>query len=367
MGLIVAVILPWVLGVQVAALLLGPRGSVSKKLAHGYLLGSMMTIVFLQAFHLLGCRLSFSAIAMCMGAFIAGIGILSFRSAWGALAFYRGSGWRLAATLSWRHLAALAVLTAIFVQLALVAVETTQRPTFPWDAWRGWEPETLQAYDAQIPIKQNSDCGQLRNRGNAGSSLDDAGSRRTQTSNDASSLAFGLRGHRVCHLCTQPRSRQPDGEPSLRLWRVEHALPLNTRSPRRLRGHMADPFFHTGLACLAGIRDVQATAASGPDLPLRADLHTLQERRPGNGVDTAVLPARRSIALEEGFHSHAALCGRSRNHVADCGAGGLVARQFADTGSWHTRAGQRIHQVAARSESSTCSLARYSRPSGKQR
>jgi hypothetical protein len=149
MGLIVAVILPWVLGVQVTALLLGPRGSVSKKLAHGYLLGSMMTIVFLQAFHLLGCRLSFSAIAMCMAAFVTGIGLLSFRSAWGASASYRGSGWRLAATLSWRHLAALAVLTAIFVQLALVTVETTQRPTFPWDAWRGWEPETLQAYDAQ--------------------------------------------------------------------------------------------------------------------------------------------------------------------------------------------------------------------------
>jgi hypothetical protein len=148
--LLVATALPWILGLQIALLLFGERAGIVKLAGHGYALGVVYSVVAVYSLDLLGIALQFKTVAL---AFLAGIAVLALpsylklKARTGESLRHNPSEREEQAPIAYAIVATL--LCVIVLQIAIIGNELFLRPTFPWDAWRGWEPKTLQFYDSQ--------------------------------------------------------------------------------------------------------------------------------------------------------------------------------------------------------------------------
>lgn len=147
---ILSIVIPWLSGSVLARIFLGPSYHLSSYLGHGYLLGYVVVILWMSLFDAAGISLYFWPLL----AAVAATGVackfaLSIPATVSTIDGYSGPVFKPSvgseiAAWKWLVLGILATIT--FLQFKLVHDEALLRPTFPWDAWRGWEPETLQHF-----------------------------------------------------------------------------------------------------------------------------------------------------------------------------------------------------------------------------
>tara|TARA_R110002094_G_scaffold7498_37_gene16871 strand:- start:73 stop:1449 length:1377 start_codon:yes stop_codon:yes gene_type:complete len=144
LALLLAVAIPWVFGLMLARWLSGPGRSVFLYLGQGYILGAFAVVWLIKAWDAGGLTLGFWPIA---GALM----LLSILLLAGMLRGAR-SGSTIPhtepslTTNSWQKGFMLLLCLAMGVHLLFVVQELLLRPTFPWDAWRGWEPKVIQFF-----------------------------------------------------------------------------------------------------------------------------------------------------------------------------------------------------------------------------
>jgi hypothetical protein len=152
--LLVALLLPWVVGVTWLLALRSPtrRTSVLQAIAYGHLVGILVLTLIMRAATALGLRWSFIAIAAALGVLlIAGIAVRALPARRSTAANPRPIA--LDDPFAWRWLAVLAsVLLAI--RLANLAAEVMLRPLYPWDAWTQWatKAKVWSALHAMVPF-----------------------------------------------------------------------------------------------------------------------------------------------------------------------------------------------------------------------
>lgn len=144
LALLLAVAIPWVFGLMLARWLSGPGRSLFLYLGQGYILGAFAVVWLIKAWDAGGLTLGFWPIA---GALM----LLSILLLAGMLHGAR-SGSTIPhtepslTTNSWQKGFMLLLCLAMGVHLLFVVQELLLRPTFPWDAWRGWEPKVIQFF-----------------------------------------------------------------------------------------------------------------------------------------------------------------------------------------------------------------------------
>ncbi|MEE4378783.1 MAG: hypothetical protein V2J55_14920 [Candidatus Competibacteraceae bacterium] len=149
MSLVLAIVLPWLLGV--VWLRKGGVSQWSLLLAYGYLLGILFTTLLLRALDSLGLTLSFPLCALLLSVLIF-FGIQQTRTLWqwngsGSLAAWRHQPF-------WHHLLFGLVLVGIAVKFYGFAVEIGARPLYPWDAWTTWgvRPQVWFEFKQLVPF-----------------------------------------------------------------------------------------------------------------------------------------------------------------------------------------------------------------------
>ncbi|MBN7797775.1 hypothetical protein [Parahaliea mediterranea] len=149
-GLTVAILLPWLTGTLLARLALWGECPLTLKLAHGYLLGNFATIVLIRICDALGWQFSFWGICASLGILsiiaLLSTSILRSRPSFNSTQILKPEPVRL---LAWHWFVLTILLGLTLIQVFAIAQEIILRPTFPWDAWRGWEPKTIQYFTSQ--------------------------------------------------------------------------------------------------------------------------------------------------------------------------------------------------------------------------
>ncbi|MCR9185093.1 MAG: hypothetical protein NXH81_06840 [Halieaceae bacterium] len=165
-AILVALLLPWLLGCQLARWLMGATHPLSSCLGYGYLLGLLLVTWTIKACDALALPLQFWSITAVL--------LLTTGVAYGALYRYGGSTYSAAGLQPARppkHLPSLWKI-GIVGMLSLATVghfvgvthELLLRPTFPWDAWSSWQPEAIQYFDHRslyAPVDTNRNYGEL--------------------------------------------------------------------------------------------------------------------------------------------------------------------------------------------------------------
>lgn len=147
---LLGIVLPWLQGALLARLLLGHRVNLPSVLAHGLLLGYISVLILLVLYDRLGRPFSYPELISIVGLLTLALGLFLARAS-------RSPSVDAARTLNTtrrglrvRARAAVALLLGlIFLQVAFVASEVILRPTYAWDAWSSWAPETLQHFSSQ--------------------------------------------------------------------------------------------------------------------------------------------------------------------------------------------------------------------------
>lgn len=146
---LLGIVLPWLQGALLARLLLGNRANLPSVLAHGLLLGYISVLILLVLYDRLGRPFSYPELIGIVGLLTLALGLFLARASRSPSVAARSlnstrRGLRLTAR------AAVALLPGlIFLQVAFVASEVILRPTYAWDAWFSWGPETLQHFSSQ--------------------------------------------------------------------------------------------------------------------------------------------------------------------------------------------------------------------------
>lgn len=143
MGLLAALLLPWLLGVTwLRARWLHPVNlNWPTLLGYGYIAGALATTLVMRLLDLLGMRLSFTGIALTLVLLIA-------LGAWaGRGSSWRGTGPDAHALTGWERAAFAGLLALIAIRLAGLGLEIAWQPLFPWDAWSQWATKARVWYE----------------------------------------------------------------------------------------------------------------------------------------------------------------------------------------------------------------------------
>lgn len=141
MGLTLAIVLPWLLGiVWLQWLWRQPRAGYQWALVmgYGYLLGMLLATVVMRLLDALGLGLEFWSVAFVLVALIGTGIILSWRIPWRIP--WRSPEYGRTAELQvfWRRAVWILLLILILMRLGGLGAEILLRPLFPWDAWSTW-------------------------------------------------------------------------------------------------------------------------------------------------------------------------------------------------------------------------------------
>jgi hypothetical protein len=144
--LLLAVSLPWVFGLMLARWLSGPGRSVFLYLGQGYILGTFAVVWLIKVWDAGGLTLGFWPIAgalMSLSILLLAGMLLATKS--GSTIPHTEPG---LTNNSWQKgfILLLLLCLAMAAHLLFVVQELLLRPTFPWDAWRGWEPKVIQFF-----------------------------------------------------------------------------------------------------------------------------------------------------------------------------------------------------------------------------
>lgn len=162
-----SIAVPWATGACIARLALGKAQPVALYLGHGLLLGYVVVIACFALFNLAKVPLNFLPVLAIVAFTGLAAGVLAWRtSATGQPRLTAPSSTPLIRSAiplwQWALIGLLAVMTVY--QLKFLHDEVLLRPTFPWDAWRGWEPETLQHFQEKAlnaPIQTVGNYGTI--------------------------------------------------------------------------------------------------------------------------------------------------------------------------------------------------------------
>lgn len=142
--LTVAAVLPGICGFGIARLLLGPGHHKTLYIAHAYLVGILLLTLLAQLWNFAGIPLTFGLLAASL--------LLVAAPGWWIIT--RGAADQRGATKcspsnpgAWQFWVTLALGCMAVTHVVLLLQEVCFRPTFPWDAWRGWSPKAIQFFD----------------------------------------------------------------------------------------------------------------------------------------------------------------------------------------------------------------------------
>ncbi|MEQ9465361.1 MAG: hypothetical protein RJQ10_16995 [Haliea sp.] len=144
---IVAILLPWLFGSVVARSLSGPGRSVWLYLGQGYILGILAVVWLTKAWDASGWTLNLRTMAgtLILLTALTSLGILHRKISVRATV-PRPADLPHSPTASWQRAILALLCLGMGTHLYAVAQELFLRPTFPWDAWRGWEPKVIQFF-----------------------------------------------------------------------------------------------------------------------------------------------------------------------------------------------------------------------------
>ena len=146
---LLGIVLPWLHGALLARLLLGHRANLPSVLAHGLLLGYISVLILLVLYDRLGRPFSYPELISIVGLLTVALGLFLARASRSpSVDAARRLNTRRSLRIRARAAVAL-LLGLIFLQVAFVASEVILRPTYAWDAWSSWAPETLQHFSSQ--------------------------------------------------------------------------------------------------------------------------------------------------------------------------------------------------------------------------
>lgn len=144
-GLLVALFLPWILGVVWLRVRWLKADGIAwpALLGYGYLVGALATTLVMRLLDLMGIRLGFFPVALVLILLIA-LGLWGGRSLpWRELRI--GSDWRDLP--GWRKTLFAALLGVVAFRLAGLCLEIIWQPLFAWDAWARWATKARVWYE----------------------------------------------------------------------------------------------------------------------------------------------------------------------------------------------------------------------------
>lgn len=143
LGLMVALLLPWLLGVIWLRIRWLKAGNIiwPTLLGYGYLVGALATTLVMRMLDLLGLHLGFTNIALALVLLIA-LGIRAGRgTSWSRM----GVDWHGLA--GWHKAAFAGLLGLVVIRLCGLGLEVIWQPLFPWDAWTAWATKARVWYE----------------------------------------------------------------------------------------------------------------------------------------------------------------------------------------------------------------------------
>ena len=167
-SLAVATVLPGICGYGIVRLLLGPGHHKTLYVAHAYLVGMLLLTLMAQLWDFAGIPLHFGLLAASLLVVAAPGWWLMAR---GAVDQPSVTTRRPSNSANWQFWVTLALGCMVAIHLVLLLQEVWLRPTFPWDAWRGWSPKAIQFFDQRSlsadHIQRDSDVDDARHRRNS--------------------------------------------------------------------------------------------------------------------------------------------------------------------------------------------------------
>ena len=139
-GLVVAHLVPWLLGGTLAYALLKSRGKWNAFIiaGHGYLLGVLITTVLMKASGLLGFAVQFWPLLALQLLLATAILV------WSMMRQTESQLVRASTVMAaWQVGVVVCLLLLIAARYYLIVNELLLRPLFPWDAWMNWAPEPV--------------------------------------------------------------------------------------------------------------------------------------------------------------------------------------------------------------------------------
>lgn len=141
--LILAFGVPTALGMALSRVVFGSQRPVVLHLAHGYLIGVLATLLLFIAYDLLGLPFHFWS----MVGLLAGVtAVLVWRAARRPATSTQTTDTTRPPVVAWEAIVLALLLATTLLTLYLVFSEALLRPTYPFDAWRGWEPKAIQFF-----------------------------------------------------------------------------------------------------------------------------------------------------------------------------------------------------------------------------
>ncbi len=139
---LLALLVSWVLGVQLVGMILGTqaRQDWALKLGYGYLLGLMATTLLLRLSSKIGLSFDYTILLVMHFLLIAAIGY-SRRHMWHGTALPTFS--RPKSVLGYELIGIALLLMLLGARYSLLLEEVLLRPVFAWDAWMNWSPRAI--------------------------------------------------------------------------------------------------------------------------------------------------------------------------------------------------------------------------------
>ena len=155
-ALLAAALLPLLLGIalllllRAAAIELAAPGEIAWITGAGYLAGAFVLTLWMRGLSLVGIKFGVVVIALPLAIVTVACGLLAWRRYGGALAqAWRQAGRALIAGPDDARVRAIwwLLLAWLAVRFALLAIEITTRPLYPWDAWTQWATKARVWYE----------------------------------------------------------------------------------------------------------------------------------------------------------------------------------------------------------------------------
>ncbi len=145
--LLLAFVVPLVLGIFVARYCIGKGRPISTYVAHGYTLGVAAQLAVIKLFDALSIEFSFWPMLILLLVLLSSFVVLTyFDNTTAPTATCRLRLASMTSLPTWQIVVITLMLIICVVNLIFALHEVLIKPTFAWDAWRGWEPKTLQFY-----------------------------------------------------------------------------------------------------------------------------------------------------------------------------------------------------------------------------
>ena len=153
-GAALGLVLPWLEGALLARLLLGNRANLPTLLGHGLMLGYITVLALLMFYEHIGRPFSYAELISILGLMALSLCLFLARASGSlsvnaALKLETRRGFRVRACSAKACSVVALLLGLIVLQVAFVASEVMLRPTYAWDAWASWGPETLQHFSSK--------------------------------------------------------------------------------------------------------------------------------------------------------------------------------------------------------------------------